>query len=287
MRSSIPLFDAIAADYDAHWDVIHRRAYDQLAWELVEPMLPPAPGCVIDAGCGNGRWAERIVGLGHRVVAVEQAPSMAATARARLRTRRFDLIEASMEEIDLTHVQADVTLALGSLQYTGDPERMIGRLAAWTRVGGSVVVLVDSLLALVLELLAADRADEALQRLTTRIGTWSQREQQADNHQLDRDRLVAAFARAGLTDIRPQGLLVGASSLGLARLLAKLDQGWERQLALERRLAQSPLLADLGKQLLVSGRRAAVADLRAPVAAAARPGRSEASAEDRGQKTTA
>ena len=256
MRSSVPLYNALATSYDAHWEAPHRRAYDALAWELVHPLLPAVPGCVIDAGCGVGRWAERLVGLGHYVVGIEQAPAMARAARARLRTDRFELIEGSMEEVELPEGQADLTLALGSLQYARDPEQMIERLARWTRVGGSVVVLVDSLVALVLELVASAKRDEALQCLETRTGIWVQGEHCADNHQLDRDRLVKAFRRAGLSGIFAHGLLVGASALGRQQLIERLTHDWDGQMALERRLAESPLLVDLGKQLLVSGRRA-------------------------------
>ena len=34
VRPSAPLYDALAADYDAHFAVPHRRAYDELAWEV-------------------------------------------------------------------------------------------------------------------------------------------------------------------------------------------------------------------------------------------------------------
>jgi SAM-dependent methyltransferase len=256
MRSSIALYNALAPDYDAHWEAPHRRAYDDLAWEHVQPLLPAVPGRVIDAGCGNGRWAARIAGLGHSVIGIEQAPAMASAARASLRTERFQLIEGSMEEVELPEGRADLVLALGSLQYTVDPEHMIGRFARWTCRGGAVVVLVDSQVALVLELLSSGKRKEALQRLKTRMGTWVQGEESADNHQLDRDRLVDAFEDAGLTGIRAHGLLVGASAFGLQRLIEGLTQDWDGQMALERRLADSFLLADLGKQLLVSGRRA-------------------------------
>lgn len=256
MKSSIPLYNALASDYGVHWEAPHRRAYDDLAWEFVRPLLPDSPGLVIDAGCGVGRWAKRIVGLGHTVIGIEQAPAMAEVARAGLAEDRFELIEGPMEEVDLPEGRADLVIALGSLQYTPDPEHMVGRLARWTRAGGAVAALVDSQVALVLELLAAGKREEALQRLETRMGTWIQGGESADNHQIDRDRLVDAFRRAGLSGIRARGLLVGASAFGLQRLVESLAQDRDRQMALERRLAESFLLADLGKQLLVSGRRA-------------------------------
>jgi hypothetical protein len=57
------------------------------------------------------------------------------------------------------------------------------------RPGGSVVVVVDSLVALVLELLAPGKEDEALLQLETRRGTWVQGDLQADHHLFDRDGL--------------------------------------------------------------------------------------------------
>lgn len=160
-----------------------------------------------------------------------------------------------MEEIELPEGEVDLVLALGSLQYTLDPGRTIERFARWTKTGGWVVVLVDSLVALVLELLAAGKEDEALLRLATRMGTWSQDGQQADQHLLDRESVENAFRNAGLTTVRSRGLLVGIAALGRERLIAQLKDNWQDQMALERKLAESPLLADVGKQLLVTGHR--------------------------------
>jgi SAM-dependent methyltransferase len=256
MRSSIPLYDALATSYDSHFQVLHRRAYDDLAWEYVQPLLPAGPGRIIDAGCGIGRWAQRFLALGHAVIGIEQATAMANAARARLADNpSFTLIEASMEEVDLPEGEADLVLALGSLQYSHDPQRMIERLAKWTKIGGSVFVLVDSLVALVLELLAVGKQEDALKSLQTRMGTWIQGDHIADNHQLDRDRLLKYFLDSGLIDVSVHGLLVGASAFGRARLVESLQFDWERQMTLERQLARNPLLADLGKQLLVFGRK--------------------------------
>jgi SAM-dependent methyltransferase len=260
MQSSVPLFNELAADYDAHFDAPHRRAYDLLAWEIVQPLLPKASGRIIDAGCGVGRWAQRLIALGHSVIGIEQAPAMAAAARARLPADRFELIEGAMENVDLPSGRADLTMALGSLQYVVDPEQMIRRLASWTRADGHVVVLVDSLVALVLELLASGKSDEALICLETRKGRWFQGEHYADNHQLDHDRMVAAFQGAGLTNVSARGLLVGASALGRQKLADRLTENWDEQISTERELAAHSLLADLGKQLLVFGRKQLYSD---------------------------
>src|SRR5262249_51791843 len=135
MRSSKPLFDELAASYDAHFDVPHRRAYDDLAWEHVVGLLPPRGehALVVDAGCGVGRWAERLVALGHRVIGIEQAPAMGAAARSRGLGPAFTVVEGAMEDVELGQPDADVVLAMGSLQYTRDPEEAIVHLAAWIR----------------------------------------------------------------------------------------------------------------------------------------------------------
>ena len=72
MRSSIPFYDAMAQELDtAFYDQPHRRAYDQLAWEQVSALLPPGAGTVVDAGCGAGRWIDRLLPLGYQVIGIE------------------------------------------------------------------------------------------------------------------------------------------------------------------------------------------------------------------------
>ena len=253
MRPSAPLFDALAAAYDEHFAVPHRAAYDALAWERLEAVLPERPGLVVDAGCGVGRWAERLIAMGHRVIGIEPAAAMARAARERNPGDQFTLVEGRMEDVEL-EAQADVVMAMGSLQYTSDPEAAIARLASWTRPGGIVLVLVDSLVALAIELLRAGKQEEALERLCTHQGVWQTDGQSADLHLLHRERLETAFTAAALQDVRSHGLLVGASVDGRDQLAEALEEDPEARLSTERELMAFPELADLGKQLLVEGR---------------------------------
>jgi hypothetical protein len=150
-----------------------------------------------------------------------------------------------------------MVLALGSLQYSADPEAMVRRFASWVRPGGSVVVLVDSLVALLIELLREEKYEEAVQRLRTRIGVWVVDGQSAEMHLMDAERLRRAFQAAGLVDVRVTGLLATAAPLGRARLADRLEREWDAHLGIERELQAHPELADIGKQLLATGRRAA------------------------------
>jgi ubiquinone/menaquinone biosynthesis C-methylase UbiE len=255
MRSSAPLFDELADDYDEHFAVAHRRAYDTLAWDLVQTLLPPRPAVIIDAGCGIGRWARAFAAEGHRVIAIDHAPRMAHRARERLSAQHCQVVEASLDEIELTPSTADLVVAMGSLQYTRQPERTLERFAAWARPGGWVAVLVDSLVAMAIQKLRTGRVDDALTDLAKRRGVWTQRGANAELHLLDRARLDACFAAAGLTDVRSAGLLVSASVSGIDSVSERLGEDWDAQMALERRLMAQPELADLGKQLLMWGRR--------------------------------
>lgn len=258
MRSSTPLYDRLAPAYEEHFEVVHRRAYDDLAWEICRAALPAPPAHVVDVGCGVGRWAGRLLDEGYAVTGIEPAPAMAERA-ARLLADRSPgpparLVRSRVEDAELAADTADAVLAMGSLQYTGDPAAEVARLARWLRPGGVLAVLTDSLQALVLELLAAGREEEALDRLASRRGVWRVDGVEADLHLLDSRALRQAYADAGLEVVRVAGLLVGASAFGRERLQDRLEGDFPGSLDLERRLAAQPELADLGKQLLIVGR---------------------------------
>ena len=254
MRSSQALYSALAPTYQAHFEVPHRHAYDALAWERIRPLLPVA-GPVIDSGCGVGRWVPRLLALGYDVIGIEQAPGMIAELKRAGLPPGFTLIEESMETARLPEAAAGMVLALGSVQYTADPEAAIARFARWVRPGGTVAVLADSLVGLVLELIRDEKFDEALTRLRTRQGRWTIAGEYAEMHLLDADRLRRAFTAAGLTQVDVRGLLVTAAPLG-PRLAGHLSGNPDDHLALERALTAEPLLADVGKQVLAIGRRA-------------------------------
>ena len=73
------------------------------------------------------------------------------------------LIKGDMEEASVEDSSADLVLAMGSLQYTCHPAAVMSRLVSWASRGG-VCVLADAYLALILELLCAGQAKEALER---------------------------------------------------------------------------------------------------------------------------
>ncbi len=263
-RPSAPLYDALAADYASHFEVPHRSAYDALAWERSIERLEAPDSLVVDIGCGIGRWASRLVGIGHRVVGIEPAPAMAERARATsagLPTGSFEVIEAAAEDVGGDRIDgADLVVAMGSLQYCADPSAVVGNAFEWLRPGGSLAVLVDSLVALSMELIRCGRADEALARLGTRRGCWAPQDGPAaglaaDLHLFDAAALQQLLLEVGFVAVRPHGLLVTATAIGVPALIDRLSTDPEGALAAERALADQPVLADQGKQLLVLANR--------------------------------
>lgn len=255
-RDSVALYNAFAAGYDASFDApTHRRAYDALAWEYVTRLLPPAPAVIVDAGCGTGRWIERLLSRGHRVIGIEQAPEMLRVLRAKRFGSGFELLESGMEEARIAPGSADLVLAIGSVQYIRQPAAMLRRFADWTRPGGHVCVMVDSLVALVLELLRAGRPEEALQRLGAGRGVFTLGAEQADLYLYDAATLRTQLAVAGLSDIACHGLLVSSSAWGREGCARAISEDESAFLDFERRLAGSPAMADAGKHLFAWGRK--------------------------------
>jgi SAM-dependent methyltransferase len=83
--------------------------------------LLPAPGRrTLDVGCGEGRLARDLKALGHRVVAVDAAPSMVAYAREADPGGEYVL--ANSAELPFEDGSADLVIAFMSLQDMDDPE---------------------------------------------------------------------------------------------------------------------------------------------------------------------
>jgi SAM-dependent methyltransferase len=79
-------YEALAESYAARVDTKpHNAYYDRPA---IFSLAPPLQGkTVLDAGCGPGAYAERLLGQGATVVCVDASPKMLGFARARLGDR--------------------------------------------------------------------------------------------------------------------------------------------------------------------------------------------------------
>lgn len=250
------LYSAIADGYDDSYAVpSHRRVYDRLAWEHVSALPLPRAAHIVDVGCGTGRWIPAWLARGHHVTGIEQAPGMIDVLRRRNLGSGFSLIETPMENAFLPSQSADLVLAMGSVQYAADPADMIRRFASWTRPGGIVCVYVDSLMALILELVRNGQTDKALEMLSTRRGVFRTGHHAATLTLYDTRLLERHFADAGLVDARCYGLAVGASAAGRAGCTAAMVADEDAAMNVERALSAEALLADAGLHILAIGRK--------------------------------
>jgi SAM-dependent methyltransferase len=100
------------------------------AWPLVRPHLPPAPGRVVEIGCGpEGGFVPALVAGGYDAVGIDPEAPDGATYR------RTTFEEAALDG------PVDAVVACTSLHHVGDLALVLDRVAAAVRPGGTFVVL--------------------------------------------------------------------------------------------------------------------------------------------------
>ncbi|MCQ8241310.1 class I SAM-dependent methyltransferase [Rhizosaccharibacter radicis] len=253
---AIDAYSAVARTFDASFDTnLCRKAYDLLGWEAVAALPLPADAHVIDAGCGSGRWCERFLRAGHRVTGIEPADGMVAILRERGLGPRFTLMQSTMEDAVLPERTADLVVAIGSLQYSAAPERAAASLLRWLKPGGRVVLMVDSLLALVQERIRENRHEEAQHVLETRRGSFTFEERTLSLQLHDRDSIGRLLVEAGFELEQVRGLVVSAATLGRPGCSDAMRHDAAAFLARDKALADHPVTADGGLHLLAVARR--------------------------------
>ena len=111
-------------------------ALDQRAIDAILDDLPI--GDALDAACGTGRFSERLVERGHRVVGVDSSPEMLEVARAKVPAA--DLHLGELDDLPVPDASVDVVVCALALAHVPDLAPVLAELARVVRPGGHVVI---------------------------------------------------------------------------------------------------------------------------------------------------
>jgi SAM-dependent methyltransferase len=139
--SGVTLRDAWEAEA-ANWVEWARRvghdSYGKFHRDAFLELLPPPGRRTLDVGCGEGRLARDLTALGHRVVAVDAAPSMVAYAQEA--DPEGEYVLASGSELPFEDGFADLVIAFMSLQDMDDADGAVAEAWRVLEPGGRLCI---------------------------------------------------------------------------------------------------------------------------------------------------
>src|SRR5919108_3648672 len=96
-------------------------------------LLPPPRGVTLDVGCGEGRVGAELERRGHRVLGVEQSPTLAAQAR-----ERHEVVEADAADLPFEDASFPLVVSFNSLTDMDDAAGALREAARVLEPGGRV-----------------------------------------------------------------------------------------------------------------------------------------------------
>jgi SAM-dependent methyltransferase len=106
-----------------------------VVWSILETI---EPGAALDAACGSGRHAARLVDLDHRVVGVDSSPEMLEIAKASLPQSVFH--EGDLASLPLESATFDLVVCALALEHVQDLRAAVEELTRVLRPGGRMVL---------------------------------------------------------------------------------------------------------------------------------------------------
>jgi SAM-dependent methyltransferase len=94
-------------------------------------LLPPPRGVTLDIGCGEGRLGAELAAFGHRVLGVEQSPTLAARAR-----ERHEVVEVDAADLPFEDGSFPLVISFSSLMDMDDAAGAMREAARVLEPGG-------------------------------------------------------------------------------------------------------------------------------------------------------
>jgi SAM-dependent methyltransferase len=140
MKGESPAWD-VSSSWEQHADdwIAWARAPNHDAfwsdtWPTLEAVLPAPRGVTVDLGCGEGRSARQLTGLGYSVVGIERSPTLAHAAASG--GEAIPVVRADSAALPIGDENASLVLACMSLQDVDDLENSVDEIARVLGPGG-------------------------------------------------------------------------------------------------------------------------------------------------------
>jgi SAM-dependent methyltransferase len=131
-------WEAHAAQWLAWTDPLHEEGFRTVTWPTLREMLPPATGVTLDLGCGEGRGARELSRLGHRVLGIDRAPTLATAAAV----RGTSVVVADATRLPVGDGAVALVFASMSLLDIEDLDRAVVEIARVLAADGSLVAAI-------------------------------------------------------------------------------------------------------------------------------------------------
>jgi len=102
--------------------------------------LPPAPGTVLDVGCGEGRLPRDLMMRGYGVIGIDASPTLIEHARQADPDGDYRVADAAA--LPLPEASVDVVTAFMSLHDVDDMKASVGEIARVLKPGGRACVAI-------------------------------------------------------------------------------------------------------------------------------------------------
>lgn len=138
-------YDKKAPNYDAAFDTLFFKIYDEITWRYLEPYVPSSPtALVLDAGGGTGRWTVRMAKKGCKVVLVDISDRMLDVARERITReglqQRIEIKKGDLARLAYPEEMFDMVLCEHTLFLFENQDQLVKELVSVLKKNAPLVI---------------------------------------------------------------------------------------------------------------------------------------------------